>query len=138
VSWRRFFLAALAVFVAQAVLAGVLQLLLESALEQPAFSRAEGDEKLAIYFLSRILFVLVFTYIFVKGYEGRGPIEGLRYGLLVWLLYSIPMTVGFWAFYQMSGALALAWIGIGLVEMLGGGLTAAIVYRPFSVMEAGT
>ena len=39
--------------------------------EQPDFFRSEGEKKLILYFISRILFVVLFTYIFVKGYENR-------------------------------------------------------------------
>jgi hypothetical protein len=128
--WKRLLLAAVAVFVAQAVVAGILQVAFVDALyDLPEFFRPEGNEKILIYSVSRILFVSLFSYIYAKGYEGGGVGEGVRFGILIWLFYSIPMTIGFWAFIVMPDGLALAWIGVGLCEYLVGGLVLGLIYR---------
>lgn len=129
-NWKRIFTAALGVFFVQAIVAGVLQMsVIDRFFETPTFFRVEGDEKLVPYFASRVLFVFLFTYIFAKGYENRGWSEGLRFGLLIWLFYSIPMTIGFWAFIALPDALALSWILVGLLEYISGGLVLAFLYK---------
>lgn len=96
---------------------------------EPLFFRGEEDEKLGLYLASRMLFAFLFTFIYAKGYENRGESEGLRFGLLIWLFYTIPMTVGVWAFIKIPDYLAVSWIGIGLVENVVGGLILGTSYR---------
>ena len=43
-----------------------------------------------------VLVALLFTYIFVKGREGKGIAEGVRYGIIIWLFVSVPMSVSMW------------------------------------------
>jgi hypothetical protein len=82
-NWRRFALSAAAVFIAQAAVAGVLQAgVVDRLYDDPSLFRAEGDEKLLPYFASRILFVLLFTYVFARGFAGHGRWGGLLVGLL--------------------------------------------------------
>lgn len=126
----RYASAVAAVFVAQAIVAGVLQVAwLDGLYDDPAFFRSEGDERLGPYFASRLLFVTLFVFLFVRSRRGGGWVEGLRFGVLVWLFYSVPMTVGFWAFVRTPAGLALGWILVGLAEMLVGGAVVATVYR---------
>ena len=54
--------------------------------------------------------------------RGRGPLAGIRYGLAVWLLYSIPMAVGFWSFLKLPGVVAFSWIAFGLAELVASGV----------------
>ena len=128
---RRFLSCVAAVLLVQAAVAGTLQVtVLDAVFADPALFRAEGEERLLPYFASRILFTVLFVWIFVRGFAARGPAAGLRFGLLVWGFYVIPMTLGFWAFLRMPDALAAAWVGVGLAEMLAGGLVLGLLYRP--------
>ena len=130
-NWYRFGLCALVVFVAQAVVAGTLFAIgVNPRFEDQAFFRPEGQEKLLLYFASRVLFVALFTYLFARAYGRSGWAEGLRYGIVIWLFYSIPMTVGFWAFITMPDSLAVAWIAVGFAEYTVGGLLLGLLYRP--------
>jgi hypothetical protein len=56
-------------------------------------------------------------------------VEGLRYGIVIWLFYSIPMTIGFWSFITMPDGLAVAWIAVGLVEYVVSGVLLGLLYR---------
>ncbi len=130
-NWKRLAFAAGAVFIAQAIVAGALQMVVADQLfADEAFFRPEGEEKLFPYFLSRVLFVALFAYLFAKSSRRVGWAPGLRYGLLIWLFYSVPMTIGFWSFIAIPDGLAVAWIGIGLAEYLVGGVVVGFLYRP--------
>lgn len=130
-NWNRLVFCALVVFVAQAFVTGTLQVVVVDPLfEDQTFFRPEGQEKLLPYFASRVLFVGLFTYIFARAFGRSGWTEGLRYGITIWLFYSVPMTVGFWSFIAMPDGLALAWIGIGLGEYAVSGLLLGLLYRP--------
>ncbi|HKQ47692.1 MAG TPA: hypothetical protein VJZ71_06465 [Phycisphaerae bacterium] len=127
---RRIAIAIAAVFITQAVANGVIFGLIMGRLAiDSSITRPEEQEHVAIYMLSRVLFVSLFVFIFAGWYPRRGVRAGLRYGLIVWLFYSVPMTVGFWSFMRMSDALAGCWIGIGFVENLMSGLVIGLVYR---------
>lgn len=137
-NWKRFGLCALMVFVAQAVVAGTLFAIVVNPLfAKQAYMRPEGGEKFAPYFASRVLFVGLFTYIFARACRRSGWVEGLRYGIVIWLFYSIPMTVGFWSFITMPDGLALAWIAVGLVEYVVSGVLLGLLYRPRGVEGMG-
>jgi len=137
-NWNRFALCAIMVFVAQAIVAGALFAVVVNPLfEKQAFFRPEGQEKLVLYFASRILFVGLFTYLFARACRGSGWVEGLRYGIVIWLFYSIPMTVGFWSFITMPDGLAVAWIAVGLAEYVVSGVLLGLLYRPSGVEGMG-
>ena len=130
-SWSRFIWASLAVFLGQAIVAGLLfAIWVGHAFSDPAFFRPEGDQRVVVYVASRVMFVVLFVYLIASRYRGRNLVQGLRFGIVVWLFYSIPMTVGFWAFIRMPDGLAAAWIVVGLAEMAIGGLVVSAVYRP--------
>jgi hypothetical protein len=133
---RRLALAALAVFVTQTAIAGALMSLLPRGLvEDPTLSRPEGDERVVPYMISRVLFAALYAGIFAFWRESRGSLAGLRYGLIIWLLYSVPMTVGFWAFMRMPDAMAAAWLGVGLAEYAVSGIVLGLVCPPNAVLR---
>lgn len=129
-NWRRFLLCCALVFLAQALVAGSLHMVLEPLFEDPVLFRPEGQEKLVPYMVSRVLFVGLFVYIYSRWPARRGWSAGLQYGSIIWLFYSIPMTVGFWSFMRMPDGLALGWVGIGLIEYLAGGLLLGLLWDP--------
>ena len=122
-SWRRLVLCGIAVFITQAAVNGALFTMVGDRLMHDAnLLRPEGQELWGPYMASRVLFVSMFVLLFARWLRGRGPVEGLRYGLAVWLLYSIPMSVGFWSFLELPGVVAFSWIAFGLAELVASGL----------------
>ena len=77
----------------------------------------------------QIFFSFMFTLIFLKGYENKGMGEGLRYGVLIGLLF-IPTNLIFYAVQPLPYALVAAWCVGGMLEMILAGMIAATVYRP--------
>jgi hypothetical protein len=171
-NWRRFLVSFIAVFIAQAMVAGALHMwVIEPFVDDAGLGRPEGEEKIVPYMLSRVLFVALFVWIYARWYvparqgrpgaqvdeltgrpvghggffvpaqrgnQGREQtassasarlLSGLRYGFIIWLFYSIPMTVGFWAFLRMPDNLALTWVGIGLAEYVVGGMVVGLIFR---------
>jgi hypothetical protein len=83
-------------------------------------------------YVSSFVFSFLMMYVFVKGYEGRGIPEGVRFGILIGL-----MTNGMGAFYQyavypLPFSLIMQWFGYGLVEFIIAGIAAAAIYRPLA------
>jgi hypothetical protein len=116
-------LCGLAVFITQAVVNGALFALVGDRLpHDAALFRPEGQELWGVYMASRVLFVSMFVLLFARWFRGRGPLAGIRYGLAVWLLYSIPMTVGFWSFLKLPGVVAFSWVAFGFAELVASGV----------------
>lgn len=85
-----------------------------------------------IMYVSSFIFSFLMMYVFVKGYEGRGIPEGVRFGILIGL-----MTNGTGAFYQyavypLPFSLVMQWFGYGLIEFILAGIAAAAIYRPLA------
>jgi hypothetical protein len=85
-------------------------------------------------FLSSALYLLLFCYIFTKGYEGKGVGEGLRFGLLMGLFLSIPTALDQYVIYPLTTNLAVIWFVTGVVSFMIAGAIFAAIYKP----DAGT
>src|SRR3989442_830415 len=55
--------------------------------------RPEGEVILPLLLLSNAIYGIVFAFIFVKGYEGLGIKEGLRFGIYVTWLVVVPSVL---------------------------------------------
>jgi hypothetical protein len=83
-----------------------------------------------IEWLNGLIVSFLFTYIFTKGYQGRGIMEGLRFGLVVGLFVSIPMAYGTYMIIPIPYSLALEWFLYGTAQVILLGAVAAAVYKP--------
>ena len=82
------------------------------------------------------LVALMFTYIFVKGREGKGLAEGVRFGIIIWLFMTLPMNVSMWVMLPIGWPIILRWILFGLLEMLIAGILVAAIYKPAAPAKA--
>ena len=74
--------------------------------------------------------VFAFCYIFTKGYEGKGAMEGVRYGVLVALLVAIPGAMMAHWVYPVPASLAIKWAVADSVHWVVLGVVAAMIYKP--------
>src|SRR5437588_303732 len=93
---NRYLIASLAVFVSAVGLDYVINgVILKDAYEATkSVWRPDMASKTWIFFLIDLIYAFPFTYIFVRGYEGKGIIEGARFGAIVGVLISVPMAYG--------------------------------------------
>lgn len=128
--WKAFLLASLAVFVALQI----LDYLIHGVILMPTYEslkhifRPDMGTKTWIFVLVGLIWSVLFTLIFVKGYEARGWLEGVRFGLLIGLFWAIPMAYGSYAMYPIPYSLALQWFLYGLAETILVGIVVALVY----------
>jgi len=94
----------------------------------PAF-RAEGTERHAVAMIGYVAWSAAFTALFARGFAKRGWLEGLRFGLIVWLLYFLPMTLGIYGYFVVSAEWTALALLTGLAESLACGAVAALVFR---------
>ena len=78
--------------------------------------------------LGQILAAKFFTILFAKGYEGKGPMEGVRFGMLAGVFYVSHYFIQF-AVTPLPRSLFLAWVTSGMIQMILCGIVASLVYK---------
>lgn len=86
-----------------------------------------GDYRVWL-FLGQLIVAKFFTLIFIKGYEGKGWIEGVRFGL--WMgLFCIGGNLIAYATQPMTCEIICMWSALGTLQFMGAGVVAALVYK---------
>ena len=88
------------------------------------------DKLLWQMFVASAIAVFAFCYIFTKGYEGKGVMEGVRYGVLIALLLAIPGAMMAHWVYPVPASLAIKWAIADSVHWVVLGAVAAAIYKP--------
>ena len=129
---KRFILATLAVFIAGMILDYLVHMvILKGAYEALAsIWRTDMNSLMWLMYVGSLIFAFLFIYIFIKGYEGKGIMEGVRYGLIIGLFFLIPSAFGQYATYPIPFSLAIQWFVYGLIEFIIFGIIAAVIYKP--------
>ena len=130
---KRFVTASLAVF----LLGQILNFLIHGVILTPAYqatqsiwrSPADMQGNMWIMWVTGLVSSVLFVFIFVKGYEGRGVKEGLRYGFLVGVFVSLPAAYNLFAILPIPKQMALQWFLLGTISWMFMGAMAAIIYR---------
>lgn len=131
----RFWVSVLGVLVASVVYNLVVHGVLLFPLYEPyknVFRVTTTEERNLLYLLhllAQLVFAVLFVYVFTKGYEGRGWLEGLRYGVLVGLLMVLPTAVTVVAVFPLPFRFVFIWSLSGLVWTILCGIVTAAVYR---------
>jgi hypothetical protein len=135
-NWKRFCLSAAAVFVVAKVLVAALffGVIFDSVYDQQLpGARPEGEEIHAAGLICMIAWSLAFTYIYAKGHENKGWTEGIRFGLIAWVFYFVPMITGYYGYYAMPFNWVIAGLISGLAESLTAGLMVGRIYKPKAI-----
>jgi hypothetical protein len=127
---KRFVIAGLVIFVAYEILTSLIKVV------------AFNGEYVITARLGDLVWSFLLVFIFGKGYEARGWLEGLRFGLVIGFFFCTPMILGStplasFADVPLSCALspipldqAFAWLVLSIVKIVICGLLAAAIYRP--------
>jgi hypothetical protein len=135
-NWKKFWLAALLVYLAYVATNFIIHgLILGGYYMKPDVQSAWRPDaemnKLAwVRFAAWAVFAFFFTFIFAKGYERKGVMEGVRFG--VYIAFFVFFTTSFQQFtiYPIPYAVVWYWIIAGLVQSVLMGIVAALVYKP--------
>lgn len=133
---KRFWLAVLAVLVLLFVTdwivhGGILMSTYQSEGVKEAFrSQEDMMSKMWVMYVLYVVWSFFFVFIFVKGYENKGIIEGVKFGIYIGLFYSLVSAYGNYAVYPIPYSLALQWFIFGLIQCVIFGLAVAIIYKP--------
>ena len=127
---KKLLLSWVAVFVAISALDYVIHgVILSSAYEQlKEVFRPDMADKMWIYSLVAAITSFFFVLIYSKGYEGKGIMEGVRYGLYAGAMLSTGMAYGSYASYAIPYSLAMQWFLFGMVEYVAAGVIVALIH----------
>lgn len=130
---KKFWIGTITVFIGMAVLNIIVHgVLLSSAYQTEPYRsvmrpESEMNSMMWIYYVVYIVQSFFFTLIFLKGYEGKGVMEGVRYGSYMGMLMATPMAYASYAMYPMPYSLAFQWFIYGIIQYILLGIILAIV-----------
>lgn len=90
--------------------------------------RPDMQSYMWVYHILAIIGAFFFTFIFSKGYEGKGIAEGVRYGFYIGVWMSSGMAYGSYAMIEIPYSLALQWFIFGIVGYIVYGVILAWIY----------
>ena len=90
--------------------------------------RPDMQSKMWIYTLISLIGAYFFSYIFSKGYEGKGIAEGMRYGLFIGIWMSVGMAYGTYGMIAIPYGMALQWFLYGVLEYILYGIILAVIF----------
>lgn len=125
---KRLSLCALAVFATKAAVGALVFGLLASGLDEagsPAF-RPEGTERHGVALAGYVAWAVAFTLLLASRTVDRVR-DGLGFGLLVWLLYFVPMSLGIHGYFVVDVRWTALALLSGLAEALACGSVAGWV-----------
>ncbi len=129
---KRYFLASGAAYVVFCVLQHFgpnVYFLVDEYEEAKYLWRPQAEMILPLILLGNALYALMFTYIFVKGYQGLGVSEGLRFGLYTTLFVVAPHALYQYAVQPIPSTLAAKWVALGLGDNMILGALVALLYK---------
>lgn len=128
---KKMAMASVAVFVGFQVMDYVIHgLILSSAYQLLAHVwRPDMMSKMWILSLSEAVMSVLFVYIFIKGYENKGIMEGVRYGIVIGLFMNVIGMFSQYVMYPIPLGLSIKWFIYGMVEFIVCGAIAAGIYK---------
>jgi len=134
---KTFWLGFLAIYVAWQILAYLTHNVLlaehyevQSSVFRPA---AERRDMAWMLYASSAAFLFLFCQVFALANETRSVAEGMRFGLLLGLFFSIPAVVDNYVLYPITPAIAGLWFMAGVISFVIAGGIFATIWRPSRV-----
>jgi hypothetical protein len=90
--------------------------------------RPDMMNKLWILHFVKIVTAFFFTYVFAKGYEGKGIMEGVRFGFYLGMIVSSGFAFGTYSMFAINKGLALEWFFFSLIEYIIAGVVVSLVF----------
>ncbi|MBU3914809.1 hypothetical protein KKA14_04680 [bacterium] len=92
--------------------------------------RPDMMSKMWIMFINSFMFAILFVYIFSKGHEGKGILEGVRYGVITGFFVYIFSIINQYVVYPISFMLVFQWGVFGMIQFIIFGIVTALIYKP--------
>lgn len=91
---------------------------------------AEMNDMMWMMMVSGTITIFMFCYIFTRGYEGKGVMEGVRFGALIGFLMAGPMAIDPHVIYPVPAEVASIWLISGIATLMIAGAVFAAIYKP--------
>ena len=91
---------------------------------------AEIDDMMWMMMVSGTVTIFMFCYIFTRGYEGKGIMEGVRFGALIGFLMAGPIAIDPHVIYPVPAEVASIWLISGIATLMVAGAVFAAIYKP--------
>lgn len=113
----------------------VNMVILSSTYANPEISKifrplAEMEAKMWRMWIADLVYSFFFVFIFVKGYENKGIMEGVRYGIYIGIFIQFMAAVAQNVVYPVPAYLAAQWFIYGMIESVIFGVATAMIYKP--------
>ena len=117
-------------FVAMFALSGLWHMLIMADFyEANSSSTAFAEPKMQFIVLGYLILALIMAYIYPLGYKGGSSVtEGLKFGLIIGLLWILPIGVVLYGVMESSGTLLVVDAIWHIVEQGIGGVVVGLVY----------
>jgi len=131
-NWKNFFITFIVIY----ILGGLLNFLIHGVLMTETYQllsevwRPDMNRLMWLQWVTPLFLTFFFIYVYAKGREGKGVMEGLRYGLIIWAFFSIPTIYGQYMVYPLPYSLVLKWLISDLVVFVIMGIAVSLLYKP--------
>jgi hypothetical protein len=85
-------------------------------------------QKMWVMYVSNLVVAFFISLIFSKGFEGKGLLEGARYGFYIGVLLSMGMAWGTYVMIPIPWRLSIQWFMYGMIEYIICGMALAWVF----------
>jgi hypothetical protein len=96
--------------------------------ETASLWRPDMESLMWVYQVIGLIGSFFFSFIFSKGYEGKGIAEGARYGLYIGIWMSTGMAYGTYGMIAIPYSMAIQWFLYGIIEYVIGGIILALIF----------
>lgn len=129
---KRYLLSVLAVFVSIIVLDFIIHsvILMGAYVAVKDLWRPDMMSYMWIMYVKELVLSFLFVYVFAKGYEGKGILEGVRYGLIIGVMVDGLGSFAQYMIYPLPINLVIQWSVYGIIQYTIVGIVAALIYRP--------
>lgn len=83
-----------------------------------------------IMYLGSFIFSFLMMFIFIKGFEDRGIMEGVRFGILFGTVTAGMSALYLFIIFPVPLVLSIQWFGYQLVKFIIAGIAAGAIYKP--------
>ena len=131
-NWQKFLITFVVLYVVGAILGYLVHMLWLGSDYQALTNvwRTDMDSYMWVQWVTAAFYCFFFIFIFARGHENKGIIEGVRYGLIIWGFYSIPVIYNQFMVYPLPYNLILKWLFSDLVIVVIMGILTALLYKP--------
>ncbi len=127
---KKFWIGFVVVFVVLEILMFLVDnIILAGAYSQVHIWRTDMMSLMWMYHVITLVTSFFFTFIFMKGFENKGVMEGVRYGFYIGVWMSVGMAFGTYAMVEVPLSLAIQWFIYGIAEYIVAGVVLSLVYR---------